>query len=505
MIKTVNLTANTVLAVEKLGGANTRIVNRTAALLYAGRTDSIAKGQDNVLTIPSGKGDYLEGTKGTVYLLSDAGGEVQLEGTDSFRPFDNAAEEKGGTVTGNPVVIDNLEGGVPFSEISVSGKNLISISSWLETQNQYGVDITVSDFITAANGTLTKDISVPIVGSIHNTIRKPKIGDIYTLTVFVLDGSITNIDNNTRLAIFATWSAAENGTIKTQKHYINCDDGQTSVSSGFSKSIKIEIIADMISDDGNVYYTVTHYGRNGNVYSNAKFAYMLTKCNSAPTEYEPPITGQEITLSAGGKNLIPYPYYDGNSKTYNGITFTVNDDGSITANGTATSSYSIFTFSKNLKLKKGTYILSGCPEGGSDTTFNVQFANKDWSFVFVDYGRGGKTVNIDSDIELNYCRILISNGCTVENLVFRPQLELGSIATEYEKPVGSITAIVPDSNPYTVPDDIRQQDGMNVVSASGGGNPQLTVSYSKTDPALSRIYKSIDSLATAIVALGAEN
>ena len=32
------------------------------------------------------------------------------------------------TATGNPVQLDGLQGGVPFSEIAVSGKNLIGIA-----------------------------------------------------------------------------------------------------------------------------------------------------------------------------------------------------------------------------------------------------------------------------------------------------------------------------------------------------------------------------------------
>lgn len=46
---------------------------------------------------------------------------------------------------------------------------------------------------------------------------------------------------------------------------------------------------------------------------------------------------EAITRSAlGAKNLIPYPYYNGDSRDTNGITFTANSDGSITISGTAT-------------------------------------------------------------------------------------------------------------------------------------------------------------------------
>ena len=42
-----------------------------------------------------------------------------------------------------------------------------------------------------------------------------------------------------------------------------------------------------------------------------------------------------ITVEVRGKNLLPFPYADGMTKTTNGITFTVNTDRSITCTGTA--------------------------------------------------------------------------------------------------------------------------------------------------------------------------
>ena len=45
--------------------------------------------------------------------------------------------------------------------------------------------------------------------------------------------------------------------------------------------------------------------------------------------------GGSITMDVRGKNLLPFPYVDGMTKTTNGITFTVNADRSITCTGTA--------------------------------------------------------------------------------------------------------------------------------------------------------------------------
>lgn len=64
-----------------------------------------------------------------------------------------------------------------------------------------------------------------------------------------------------------------------------------------------------------------------------------------------------------GQNLIPYPY-DGTEGNTNGITWTVNDDGSVTANGTASKEapYSLiypYNLSTMKSLQLGnTYIIS---------------------------------------------------------------------------------------------------------------------------------------------------
>ena len=60
----------------------------------------------------------------------------------------------------------------------------------------------------------------------------------------------------------------------------------------------------------------------------------------------PPISGATIksvavearsafVLSVSHGNIMPWPYYRTSPYTTNGVTFVINDDGSITANGTA--------------------------------------------------------------------------------------------------------------------------------------------------------------------------
>ena len=133
-----------------------------------------------------------------------------------------------------------------------------------------------------------------------------------------------------------------------------------------------------------------------------------------------------VKVSRCGKNLIPYPYAN-TTKTISGVTFTVHPNGSITVNGTATADIIFFLCNvSNYTIYKGTYTLSGCPSGGSNTTYCQVLGSSD----FMDIGNG-VTRTYSQDIKQNIF-IKIFSGYTADNLVFKPQIELGSTATPYE-------------------------------------------------------------------------
>lgn len=125
------------------------------------------------------------------------------------------------------------------------------------------------------------------------------------------------------------------------------------------------------------------------------------------------------------ENLIPYPYTE-TTKTANGVTFTVNSDGSVTVNGTATSDADFMLLRGPIQSYSESYFLSGCPTGGSDTTYYISenfTASK-------DTGNGVVLNNLPSD---QVWRIVIKSGTTVNNLVFRPMLNAGTTAKPYSK------------------------------------------------------------------------
>ena len=136
-----------------------------------------------------------------------------------------------------------------------------------------------------------------------------------------------------------------------------------------------------------------------------------------------------LPVTVSGKNLLPYPYYE-TTKTVNGITFTDNGDGSITVNGTATD-YATFNavYDAAGLVHNGIYFLSGCPNKNIKGISLQPKVDGVWNPEHYDLCNG-KTVTVQSFITT--ISIQINPNTVCDNLVFKPQLELGETATDFE-------------------------------------------------------------------------
>ena len=147
-------------------------------------------------------------------------------------------------------------------------------------------------------------------------------------------------------------------------------------------------------------------------------------------------------------NLIPYPYYSnynfkqGDTYTESGITFTRNENGTITANGTATANV-IFYFVQNMSpsvLKGSSFSFSGMSITGSTSTIFIalQILRSDGSFItganLVD--TNGRSIDYTPERQAEAVKIniylYIYKGITVENATFAPMLNVGTTALPYE-------------------------------------------------------------------------
>ena len=158
------------------------------------------------------------------------------------------------------------------------------------------------------------------------------------------------------------------------------------------------------------------------------FKWIQLELGSAATEYEP-YHKYDIPITVTGKNLIPYPY-KGSSVTANGITIKINDDRTITVNGTA-STATTFTIAQ-YTIQSGTYTLSGT-KNGSLSTYYMAIGGTSCK----DVGNGS-SVTFDTETTISIY-IIIKSGATLSNAVFKPQLEEGSTATTYEPYIAPVT------------------------------------------------------------------
>lgn len=137
------------------------------------------------------------------------------------------------------------------------------------------------------------------------------------------------------------------------------------------------------------------------------------------------------------KNLMVYPYQH-TTRTHNGIAYTDNGDGTITANGTADgNSYFEFCYTwGKCYLPSGDYYFSGCASGGSSSSYyiNIAFKNADGETIFDNFDTGaGRAISLTETAVKIYCRLIISSGTTITNLVFKPMLNSGASTLPFEQ------------------------------------------------------------------------
>lgn len=290
-----------------------------------------------------------------------------------------------------------------------SGKNLLDpvvLAYAGQTRTINGITLTYIDGVVNINGTATADTDFAI-------LAKEKINELR----FLYGNLILN--------------GCDNGSTSTYFMYLGVNDVNKFIHSG-NKEVLI---------DNNVTYTLNVQIKSGTTVNNVKLYPMLRKADIADDTYEPYHESVEEEIEQiyadngvlGAKNLIPYPYYSSNLVTSHGVTFTVDQNGIIYANGTNdgtdTSDFVIVQDSSDKSIISGG-ILTGCPSGGSDNTYQIIYrvgdsTSHNYKRSYRDYGDG---VIIPSLANNEDARILVQirKNATVSNLQFKPMLRLAS-------------------------------------------------------------------------------
>ena len=153
-----------------------------------------------------------------------------------------------------------------------------------------------------------------------------------------------------------------------------------------------------------------------------------------------------INVDVTGKNLIPFPYVDGN-RVINGVTITVNDDGTLLNNGTASSGVNIVLFKGEMMLKPGvSYAMSG----------NHAYALLNG--ISGNYMAGGIPYTAKEGDYISQIWVWFASGTVFDNVLIEPQLETGTMGTAYEPPRAPQTLTLSTPN------------GLPGIPVTSGGN-----------------------------------
>lgn len=306
---------------------------------------------------------------------------------------------------------------------TLQGQNLIPYPYDGTEGNTNGITWTVNDDgSVTANGTASKEAPYSLIYPYNlSTMKSLQLGNTYIISDGLTDEQHTNV-----------------GYMQLVRYDKN---NPTNWKYGVSSMKGTEIYT--ANDENTLQYGIMLIIRNGATANNITFKPML-EVGTMSHEYQPTTISNtslnERLSDQQGQNLIPYPYYRPDSYTNNGITWTVNEDGSVTANGTATATahYTVFIGKLGLEIGKN-YVLTITTVKGQASLY---LANKNKQNINTDIA-ACRTVNNSTlsvifkysqtdDFDRDELGLYIVAGTTLTNCIIKFQLERGTIRHEYQ-------------------------------------------------------------------------
>lgn len=306
---------------------------------------------------------------------------------------------------------------------TLQGQNLIPYPYDGTEGNTNGITWTVNDDgSVTANGTASKEAPYSLIYPYNlSTMKSLQLGNTYIISDGLTDEQHTNV-----------------GYMQLVRYDKN---NPTNWKYGVSSMKGTEIYT--ANDENTLQYGIRLIIRNGATANNITFKPML-EVGTMSHEYQPTTISNtslnERLSDQQGQNLIPYPYYRPDSYTNNGITWTVNEDGSVTANGTATATahYTVFIGKLGLEIGKNCVLTITTVKGQA----SLYLANKNKQNINTDIA-ACRTVNNSTlsvifkysqtdDFDRDELGLYIVAGTTLTNCIIKFQLERGTIRHEYQ-------------------------------------------------------------------------
>jgi len=139
----------------------------------------------------------------------------------------------------------------------------------------------------------------------------------------------------------------------------------------------------------------------------------------------------DVPYKVSGKNKLPFPYTE-STHTHNGVTFTVNNDGSVLVNGTATGGnantelYGNYQEQNQLKFP-GKYL-----SGGTNNVRLRAINNHGGEYVVLAVDTGTGTEIDTSTYDVGYIEITVLDDTTINNQLIKPMVLDSLEDTTYE-------------------------------------------------------------------------
>ena len=304
-----------------------------------------------------------------------------------------------GSATGAVVAVGDVSPVVHSPVVKVHGKNLIPYPYDIKTNTVNGITYTDNgDGSFTLNGTSTSNFAIVFLTNMK----------------LVLNGTYS----------FSMGNKAFEGSGGL---YLKNRSGTTVMFLATNKTSKTEKVNDEI-DRFDMWINAGH------TFNNFTICPQLEK-GGIVTEYTPYLDPSTVTVRRCGKNLFP----KSEPMTVHGMTMTVNEDGTLVFNGTATAD-APFTYNLPLPTGKYTFALNNNNIFGETTSDSPYFAFRSASSVWL-------MSKVCSELALTRSFTLseriasflfaIPKGLVVSNYRIKPQLEFGELATEYEVPKGT--------------------------------------------------------------------
>lgn len=362
----------------------------------------------------------------------------------------------GGSASNNGIDVAEIDGA--YSQETTNGYQLFDASK-LPTKSQGGATVTNNgdgSFTVSGSGNLSESYTTSYYSSPENTRKLLKVGTLKAKVGGVVNPRIF-INFTTNSGLISSKTLDDNYNFEITQEML---DNGLYFYVGFSgikdQTIQAGTIKPMLYQDGDGTFEPFTGGIASPNPEYAQEPKFVGDYNEGTQKYD-------IDFVTSGKNLLNN---EANTFSFKGVTFTINKDKSILLSGTATETiyWNDGKLSANLYNDK-IYTLSGCPSGGGLNKYYMYLYNE--SFSLNDIGNG--VTNMSKVTKKVVFGIAILSGVNVNGLVFKPQLEIGTTATDYQPYQGFETTTLQLNQPLReLPNGVKDTIENEVVTRRVG-------------------------------------